>query len=157
YSPRGDRIATASMDGTVCVWRGDGAGEPRVFRAPVEKRGSIDVQFDPEGRRISIVHQESKTGWVWTIDSPREPMALEGHETRINTAEWSPEGSRLATASYDGTARIWDIAGGTAPVVLRGHEGPVGRAVWHRDGKRIVTTSGDKTARIWNADGSGEP
>ena len=33
---------------------------------------------------------------------------LRGHEGRVNSAAFSPDGSRIVTASGDNTARIWD-------------------------------------------------
>ncbi len=35
-------------------------------------------------------------------------MELEGHQDYVNTASFSPDGSRIVTASYDETARVWD-------------------------------------------------
>jgi WD40 repeat protein len=34
---------------------------------------------------------------------------LRGHDGRVTSAAFSPEGSRIVTASADKTARIWDI------------------------------------------------
>ncbi|KAG5572881.1 hypothetical protein H5410_062647 [Solanum commersonii] len=39
-------------------------------------------------------------------------MVLEGHTSEVFTCGWSPEGSLLASASGDSTARIWTIGDG---------------------------------------------
>ena len=67
------------------------------------------------------------------------------------SAAFSPDGSRIVTASWDKTARIWDAATAKEIAVLRGHDGPVVSAAFSPDGSRIVTASEDKTARIWDA------
>src|SRR5208337_797846 len=70
---------------------------------------------------------------------------------------FSPDGTRIVTASQDKTARIWDAATGK-PIgePLKGHEGVVTGASFSPDGTRIVTASQDKTARIWDA-ATGKP
>ena len=69
----------------------------------------------------------------------------------MRSAAFSPDGSRIVTASEDKTARIWDAASAKEIAVLRGHDNYVNSAAFSPDGSRIVTASGDKTARIWDA------
>src|SRR6516162_3459757 len=78
-------------------------------------------------------------------------FALGGHKREVNSAAFSPDGSRIVTASEDKTARIWDAASAKEIAVLRGHDNYVWSAVFSPDGSRIVTASRDKTARIWDA------
>ena len=61
--------------------------------------------------------------------------------TAVQSAAFSPDGSRIVTASWDKTARIWDAATGKEIAVLRGHEGAVCSAAFSPDGSRIVTAS----------------
>ena len=42
--------------------------------------------------------------------------------SRVNSAAFSPDGSRIVTASEDKTARIWDAASAKEIAVLRGHD-----------------------------------
>jgi eukaryotic-like serine/threonine-protein kinase len=76
---------------------------------------------------------------------------LTGHGDRLNSAAYSPDGSRIVTASRDKTARIWDARTGVELAVLSGHGDAVASAAYSPDGSRIVTASYDKTARIWDA------
>ena len=52
------------------------------------------------------------------------------------SAAFSPDGKRIVTASFDGTARIWDAATGE-PIgePLRGHERGVTSAAYSPDGR----------------------
>jgi hypothetical protein len=52
-------------------------------------------------------------------------FALGGHEYSVRSAAFSPDGSRIVTASADLTARIWDAASAKEIAVLRGHDSPV--------------------------------
>jgi WD40 repeat protein/TPR repeat protein len=76
---------------------------------------------------------------------------LSGHEAKVNSVAYSPDGTCVVTASNDKTARIWDAHTGIELAVLSGHEDHVAFAAYSPDGTRIVTASDDKTARIWDA------
>ena len=62
---------------------------------------------------------------------------------------FSPDGSRLASASFDTTARVWDVAGREPAVVLRGQQGPVYAVAFAADGDRLVS-GGDGGLRVWD-------
>tara|TARA_R100000900_G_scaffold9669_2_gene9279 strand:+ start:279076 stop:283374 length:4299 start_codon:yes stop_codon:yes gene_type:complete len=80
-----------------------------------------------------------------------------GHERIITHLAWSPSGYRLATASWDCTARIWDPDGQAEPIILKGHKSLVTHLAWSPSGSRLATASGDGTARIWATTGKAEP
>ena len=67
---------------------------------------------------------------------------------------WSPDGTRLATGSADGTAKVWDAAGGRELLTLKGHTGLVWSVSWSPDGTRLATGSSDGTAKVWDAAGA---
>jgi WD40 repeat protein len=62
----------------------------------------------------------------------------------------SPDGTWLATASNDKTARIWDAQTGQELSRLQ-HQDWVRSVVISPDGTWLATASIDKTARIWDA------
>jgi WD40 repeat protein len=41
--------------------------------------------------------------------APREILVLRGHEDRVVSAGFSPDGTRIVTASSDNTARVWPL------------------------------------------------
>eukprot|EP00490_Sorites_sp_Unknown_P021719 CAMPEP_0114695042 /NCGR_PEP_ID=MMETSP0191-20121206/70908_1 /TAXON_ID=126664 /ORGANISM="Sorites sp." /LENGTH=51 /DNA_ID=CAMNT_0001990781 /DNA_START=38 /DNA_END=189 /DNA_ORIENTATION=+ len=48
-------------------------------------------------------------------------MTLDGHEDWVRTANFSPDGMLIASASYDGTARVWSSRTGECLQTLTGH------------------------------------
>jgi hypothetical protein len=72
----------------------------------------------------------------------------------VNSAQFSPDGSRIVTASWDKTAQVWDAATGKALGEPLRHQEAVNSAQFSPDGSRIVTASWDNTARVWNSNSS---
>lgn len=89
------------------------------------------------------------------LASPVEARILDGHQGDVAVAAWSPDFSRILTASWDSTAKIWDAATGEIVAVLEGHTDEIRNAAWSPDGSRVATASYDGTVRTWDAvDGS---
>jgi hypothetical protein len=64
---------------------------------------------------------------------------------------FSPDGTRLVTASWDRTARVWDARTGIPVSDAMAHDDQVWTAQFSADGQSIVTASLDGTARVWDA------
>ena len=78
------------------------------------------------------------------------------HADWVHTAEFSPDGTKVVTASWDGTARVWDARTGAQIGNAMQHNvsvegGKVNSAYFSADGTEIVTASWDHTARMWDA------
>jgi dipeptidyl aminopeptidase/acylaminoacyl peptidase len=78
------------------------------------------------------------------------------HENLVTSAQFSPDGQRIVTASRDKSAQLWDAANAKPIGEPLRHEGMVTSAQFSPNGQRIVTGSADKTARLWDVV-SGKP
>jgi WD40 repeat protein len=143
FSPDGSRVVTTSTGRIGRIW--DVPGGKEVAQLGV---GNFET-FSPDWKRL--VEVEFAQARVRDAATLREIAVLAGHSHAIWSADFSPDGTRIVTASEDRTARVWDAATGRELGVLSGHRGIVRFAAFSRDGTRVVTASDDKTARVWDA------
>ena len=145
FSPDGERVLTASKDGTARLWdaaTGQLAGPPLRHDKPV-----VHASFSPDGKRVATASGDVARLWDAVTGKPvGEPLH---HDKAVLHTAWSPDGARLVTASGN-VARLWATAsGGPLGPPLR-HDKAVVRASFSPDGKRVVTASG-KVVRLWDA------
>ena len=81
---------------------------------------------------------------------------LHGHSSSVNVLSFSPDGSRLASGSYDNTVRLWDGSTGVPIATLEGHSESVVSLSFSPDGSRLASGSHDETVRLWDC-ASGVP
>ncbi len=73
------------------------------------------------------------------------------HSKEVVGVAWSPDGTRIASASYDHTVQVWDAANGGHIYTYRGHSAQVHSVEWSPDSARIASASADKTVQVWDA------
>jgi WD40 repeat protein len=77
---------------------------------------------------------------------------LNGHDDWVNSVAYSPDGKRIASASYDHTVRLWNTSTYEQVLILKGHSGYVYNALFSPDGRRIASGSVDGTLKLWEPD-----
>ena len=108
------------------------------------------IKFDPSNQVASerffqelIVHREKALPL---------PIASFNHQDEVVGAAFSPDGTRILTASADKTAKLWDATSGKLIASFdRLHLSSVLHALFSPDGTRILTASADNTAKLWDA------
>ncbi len=84
------------------------------------------------------------------LELPLPRLRLSGHEGPVIAAQFSPDGTQIATAGADGVVRIWDRASGAPVARLTGHTSLINSLQFSPDGAFLLTASDDGTARIWD-------
>jgi eukaryotic-like serine/threonine-protein kinase len=88
---------------------------------------------------------------LWDAGSGALRATLRGHRGEIPAKAFSPDGTRIATGSYDQTVRLWDARTGKLLATMEGHKGWVNDVAFSPDGTRLATGSDDRTVRLWDA------
>jgi WD40 repeat protein len=82
-------------------------------------------------------------------------QTLEGHSDWVQSVAFSPDGSKLASASADRAVRLWNVGTGQVEQTLEGHSGWVQSVAFSPDGSKLASASRDRTVRLWNV-GTGQ-
>lgn len=71
------------------------------------------------------------------------------HAKDVSALSWNPDGTLLASGSYDGILRLWTPQG-DLHLVMSMHQGPIFAVRWNRKGNFILSGSADGTAIVWD-------
>jgi WD40 repeat protein len=155
FSADSEQVLTIGKDGTARLWelpRTSGRGAGKVL--PGEP-ASPENTASPVHRRLSKLENDKA---VLVIDTatgvPLGPPL--GHQSKIQHAVLSPDGSCVLTASDDNTAQLWNATTGERLIPPCRHKSTVRYAMFSPDGRRLITASDDRTARVWDS-ATGEP
>lgn len=138
----GGQLATASFDNAVGLWSGETPEWRDGHRAAVNV-----VIFLPGGGLASAGDDFDIRLW----DGPTS-RALAGHEGKITDLALSSDGTRLASASWDGRIGLWDLgaSGDQATAMLTGHASGVNAVLFTPDGRGLLSAGADGTLRRWD-------
>lgn len=136
-------VLTASFDNSVGYWR---KGKPIWME---DHTAAVNAVAEVAGGRIVSAGDDYSVR-LWHPDTGSRQL-LGTHGAKIIQLAASPDGTKVASASWDRTARIWSLDPTAPPVEMKGHANTVNDVVFSPDGARLYTASSDGTIRIWDA------
>ena len=127
-----------SQDGAyfAAAWPDDHGGVVRVLDLESGRVHEIDrvpapiaTSFDPGAARLAVASNQEPIAVVLDVESGDELFTATGHFAALRDVAWSPDGSTIATAADDGSARLFDAATGQQRAALLGHVAASARSI----------------------------
>ena len=89
---------------------------------------------------------------IWDVQqTPAKSIAtIQGHKDAILSVAFSPDGSTIATGSYDKLVKLWDAATGKELRTFKEHSDAVYSVAFLPGGTQLVSGAGDRTLKIWD-------
>ncbi len=156
--------SSAALPGAVEALHGALAASRVVRRIDTPATAAIAVS--PDGSRVltagstsSAQAVDQQTGSalgarlaiVWDTATGKRLLSLRGMTSPVDDAEYSPDGSSIATGEADGSATIWNARNGKRLFLL--HSGDAGGFLavsFSPDGAMLATADRLGRLRIWN-------
>jgi WD40 repeat protein len=109
--------------------------------------GGSFSDWDPSGNHF-LTGSYNTNAYVMDAISNEIILTLSGHTAPVGMVDWSPDGTKLASSSSDGTLRVWNAADGELIGILE-VAAPYDMK-WSPDSNRIAVTSLDGFVQIWD-------
>jgi WD40 repeat protein len=153
FSPDGKFLVSSSEDTTGIIW--DVASGTAVHELDTLE-SQTRAHFSSDSRRVLLVGEYEVSIWDASSGELEDVIA---HDNFVSNAEFSPDGQRVVTASWDGRARIWESGVGLMELgpydpddlTSHGHLGGVVDAAFSPDGAWVGTAGEYGEAYLWSS------
>ena len=110
FSPDGMRIVSMNVEGMICIWDAE-TGDLLLTLEGYGGRRISSIAYSPNGRLLvtSNIRDSTVQIQIWDVENAVIIHTIEGHTRDVTSIAFSPDGTRIATGSWDGTIRIWGI------------------------------------------------
>lgn len=147
YSPRGDILASASIDNTIKLWTPQGKA---IATLEGHYQSVTSLDFSPDSQILASASDDN-TVKLWS----RKGQILQtmiGHTGRVNSVRFSPDGKILASAGADRTIRLWNLDG-TLLRTIRFRHTPITSINFSPDGEILAVAANQGDVTFFNLQG----
>ena len=138
FSPDGTKVVSGSWDKTVRIWDAVTGECEQTLQGHSD--GVNSASFSPDGTKVVSCsgavssfggNNGDNTVRIWDEVTGECEQTLQGHSESVNSASFSPDGTKVVSGSGDKTVRIWDAVTGEYELVWgAGLVGLVGFTAW---------------------------
>lgn len=160
FSSDGTKVLTASDDGTARIWDAETSAAITLRHATEVSTASFSLNSK------LVVTASQYDAQIWNALTGAPLLSLKGHRDFIHSASFSPDSSRVVTASgnmfsemflsgsstpQNDAVRIWSAATGELLTTVANRDKWAKSAAFSSDGARIVTTFGEGATQVWDS------
>jgi WD40 repeat protein len=84
----------------------EGFGRNRIAGYP---SGGRELDFSRDGRYVAFTSKGGKSFHVWDLSEGRDVGTFTGHTDTISGLQFTPDSTKIWSASYDKSIRLWDV------------------------------------------------
>jgi len=150
-SPDGKRAASGAGNGALRIWDVATGQLVREFQLSGGSGAVRSIAFSPDDKHLAAGAQNTGQIEIWDLASGQRVAALTGHGAGVEALQFTPDGTRVASGSFDQTVRIWDADTYDSLLTLRDHEEPVTSLVFSPDGTDLYSSASGGMVRISEA------
>jgi WD40 repeat protein len=145
FGPDQRTLASASGE-RVWLWNIDTLTDIRALA------GASPLAVSPDGKHLATAtgRQNDESALLWDPAAGTVLRRCSGHQNLVRSLDFSPDGLKLVSGSFDQTVRHWEVAGGMPLHTFQGHHGVVYAVAYGPRGKAIASASFDKSAQLWD-------
>ena len=106
------------------------------------------ITFSPDDSKLLTVYDTIVD--VWDVKSRKiiKTLSIEGSYAYLSGADFSPNGEKIVTSSWDHIVRVWDMDSGKQLQEFKLHDAAVTSVTYSADGNFLATSLMDQTVLI---------
>lgn len=155
------KVLTGTSGGEMTLWDANTGKQLRTFRKyPEDEPESVAaIAFWPGDSRLAVSACGDRILRLWDLereDPLRELNAGARSSDHVNSVVISNDGTRVASACFDGTLTIWEVRGSLPDITLerkhvrKGSVARLWRTAFSGDGQKVAAAGNDGNVWVWD-------
>lgn len=148
FSPDGQLLAAASVEGVICVWK-TATGQLLHQLSTSSNVGCDCVTFSPDGSRIVAGHFDGRLT-IWNTTEGQLERTISAHGDRIKAVRVLSDNERILSASFSaGLIRAWTLSDGARTWEFDTGLPGIEDLVLDRTESRLAASGSSGEVRVW--------